>query len=137
VIDWGVTSPGAGAADFPVVVDIDPHRRILWVRFRGLMHPGNACAGIDRVLQHLPQLGAGFVLVSDLSELEHMEIDCFREVTRMMDACFAAGLTKVIRIVPDPRKDIGFQLLALVHYHGQIPIVVCASRAEAEQALGP
>lgn len=47
----------------------------------------------------------------------------------------AAGLGRVIRIIPDPDKDIGFNLLALVHYGGAIPTVTCKTPAEAETGL--
>lgn len=118
-----------------VVVEVDEVRRSLRALFCGVVSPSLVADAVIRVQAEVPKLGAGFVLVTDLSELESMDLECFRDVTRMMDVCFAAGLGKVIRIIPDPQKDIGFQMLALVHYRGKIPSMTCTTRAEAEAEL--
>lgn len=110
-------------------------RKVLRTIFRGVIKPIHVADAVGHVQTEVSKLGAGFVLVTDLSELDSMDLECFREVTRMMDVCFAAGLGKVIRIIPDPQKDIGFQMLALVHYRGKIPSMTCTMRADAEKEL--
>lgn len=122
-------------AESGVAVEADVVRNVLRTVFRGVIRPIHVAEAAERVQVEMSKLGAGFVLVTDLSELKSMELECFREVTRMMDLCFAAGLGKVIRIIPDPQKDIGFQMLALVHYRGKIPSMTCTMRAEAENEL--
>lgn len=118
-----------------VVVDADLNRKILRVRFCGAVRPPDTERYLAPVATLLPKLGRGFAQVTDLTELEQMDLDCVSHVTRMMDACVAAGLANVVRIVPDPQKDIGFNLLSLVHYRGRVHVVTCASRAEAEVEL--
>jgi hypothetical protein len=123
-----------GAA-LPCMVECDVGRKILRTRFRGIVRPEHVTLGVHHLQKQLPKLGSGFVLVTDLSDLESMEIDCVAGVARMMDICFAAGLARVIRIIPDPEKDIGFNLLALVHYRRRIPTLTCKTREEAEKEL--
>jgi hypothetical protein len=41
----------------------------------------------------------------------------------------------VVRVIPDPEKDIGFNILSLTHYRRGVKIVTCETLAEAERAL--
>jgi hypothetical protein len=64
-----------------------------------------------------------------------MELDCLPELTGAMDRFKALGVGTVIRIVPDPRKDIGFNILSVVHYRRGVRVVTCTSAAEAEKLM--
>jgi hypothetical protein len=44
-------------------------------------------------------------------------------------------VSKVIRIIPDPRKDIGLRILSLFHYDRGVRILTFHDRNEAEKAL--
>lgn len=119
----------------PVVITADIDQKILRIRFCGEVLPEHVKVEVDRLAQQIALLGAGFAMVTDLSELENMDLDCAPHLTRLMDLCRAAGLDRVVRIIPDPRKDIGFNVLSQFHYRGRIPIAVCQTKAEAEKAL--
>jgi hypothetical protein len=53
-----------------------------------------------------------------------------------MDACNRAGVQKVVRIIPEPEKDIGFGIMSLFHYRRGVQIVTCESADEAAAILG-
>jgi hypothetical protein len=40
-----------------------------------------------------------------------------------------------VRIITDPRQDIGLNIMSLFHYRRRIPIVTCQSMEEALKAL--
>ena len=52
-----------------------------------------------------------------------------------MDLCNRKWISKVVRFIPDPEKDIGFNILSLFHYRRGIPIVTCESLKEAASIL--
>jgi hypothetical protein len=56
-------------------------------------------------------------------------------VRRMMDMCNEKGVEMIVRVIPDPHKDIGFSILSLFHYHRQVRIVTCATLDEALKVL--
>jgi hypothetical protein len=89
----------------------------------------------QRVRSVLPQLRKGFTVLTDLSGLDSMELDCAPELTQMMDKFRAMGVGTVVRIVPDPSKDIGFNILSVVHYRRGVRVVTCQNAEEAERAL--
>jgi hypothetical protein len=41
----------------------------------------------------------------------------------------------VVRVIPDPRKDIGLNMLSLFHYRRGIRIVTCMTLEEATKTL--
>ena len=51
-----------------------------------------------------------------------------------MDEFKAKGIGAVVRIVPDPAKDIGFNILSVVHYRRGVRVVTCQTAEEAERA---
>ncbi len=83
----------------------------------------------------LPELQPGFQLLTDLSRLDRMDYACATEIRVIMDLCQKKGVSKVIRVIPDPHKDIGFRLMSFFHYGRDVPIVTCETLAEAEEKL--
>jgi anti-anti-sigma regulatory factor len=93
----------------------------------------------QRVEEEIPPLLAevrpGFRLLTDLSDLDSMDLTCVPYIKRMMDLCNQKGVELVVRVIPDLRKDIGLNILSLFHYRRRVRIVTCATLAEAMKAL--
>lgn len=119
----------------PFKIYADPARKLLRAEFRQIVKPSDMPSELEQLRTMLNSLGNGFTLVTDLTELDQMDIECVTYVTRLMDLCLSAGVSKVVRIIPDPSKDIGFGLLSLTHYRGKVPIATYESRAEAEKSM--
>jgi hypothetical protein len=118
-----------------ITLETDSARHILRLHYRGTVLPAHVKAQIGPVQEGLKKLSKGFVLVTDLTGLEAMDLDCVGYVTKIMDLCYAAGVGKVVRIIPDPSKDIGLNLLSHVHYRGRVPMATCETQAEAEKEI--
>jgi hypothetical protein len=92
-----------------------------------------------RVEETLPPLLAdvrpGFRLLTDLSSLESMDLACVPYIKRMMDLCNKKGVEMVVRVIPEPQKDIGLSILSLFHYRRRVRIVTCRTMEEALKAL--
>jgi hypothetical protein len=117
-------------------LEVDVARKILRMHYRGVVTAKELRAQRDAIRVSLAKLGPGFSLVTDLSDLQEMDIDTVDDITRFMDLCLAAGVKQIIRVIPDPDKDIGFHLLSMTHYRGRVPITTHETLAEAERALG-
>lgn len=92
------------------------------------------CAEIERLL---PEVRAGFTVLTDLSALDSMDLDCVPHLTKIMDLSRAKGVGTVVRVIPDPDKDIGFNILSIIHYRRGVRIVTCETLAEAEKIVKP
>lgn len=108
-------------------------RNLIVVRYRGRVSASDVRAVSEEVGSLLPQMRMGFTFLADLSELESMELDCLTGITGIMDACNSAGIGTVVRIVPDPRKDIGLNILSIIHYRRGVRVITCQDSAEAER----
>ena len=83
----------------------------------------------------IPKCGKGFKLLTDLSAVQEMGQDLRNSVKKTMDLFNAKGVTKIIRVIPDPEKDIGFNIMSLFHYSKDVSFVTVPSRQEAEARL--
>jgi hypothetical protein len=41
----------------------------------------------------------------------------------------------VVRVIPDPRRDIGLKIMSAFHYRGDVKIVTCETLAQADEIL--
>lgn len=114
---------------------MDAKRNLLHTRYTGNVIAADMEAGLRQVEAQLPQLRAGFSVLADLSGLAAMDLDCAPQIAKIMDLCKAHGVSLVVRVMPDPKKDIGLNILSLVHYRGAVKIVTCETLAEAKKHL--
>ena len=77
----------------------------------------------------------GFIVLTDLSGLESMEQDCLPIISEVMDLMNRLGVGRVVRVIPNIRKDIGLNILSLFHYRHGIPINTVATMEEAAGLL--
>ena len=83
-----------------------------------------------------PKLKRGFLLVVDLSSLERMDPSAGVFIEKAMDLLNASGVSKVIRIIPDETKDIGFDIMSAFHYSHNVIMHTFKSLQEAERYSG-
>jgi hypothetical protein len=115
---------------------VDKSKNLLKITYAQHVGPGDT----KRVEEELPPLLAdvrpGFRLLTDMSGLESMDLACVPYIRRMMDLCNKKGVELVVRVIPDPQKDIGLNILSLFHYRRRVRIVTCPTLEEAMKALG-
>jgi hypothetical protein len=83
----------------------------------------------------MDNLQPGFLLFVDLSSLESMEASCAPELGAVMELCSGKGVSTVVRVIPDRKKDIGFNLISRFHLQRQVKARTYASLAEAIKSL--
>ena len=76
-------------------------------------------------------------LLADLTALESMDVGCAPFIEKAMDLCNEKGASIVVRVIPDPHRDIGMQIMSIFHYGSDVQIVTCETLAEAIKMLGP
>ena len=91
-------------------------------------------ATVREIMNHVRP---GFLLLTDLSNLESMDASCAPELGAIMDLCGARGMSTVVRVIPDPYKDIGFDLISRFHLQPQVKVRTYDNLAEAIKSLLP
>jgi hypothetical protein len=66
-----------------------------------------------------------------------MEVACESSIGRILDLCQAHGVGRIVRAIPDPRKDIGLNILTRFHHKRGIRVTTCKSLEQAGKILVP
>ena len=117
-------------------VDVDKSKNLLKIIYAQHVGPEDTQRVEEAIPALAPELRPGFRLLTDLSGLESMDLACVPYIKRMMDLCNKKGVEMVVRVIPDPHKDIGLNILSLFHYRRRVRIVTCETLAEAMRVLG-
>jgi hypothetical protein len=110
-------------------------KRLLCLSYVGRVRLEELVLGLDDVKTLLAELPPGFRLLADMTWLESMDLDCTTEIGRAMELFDQHGLGLVVRVIPDPVKDIGFNILGIFHYPHHPQIVTCNTLTEAASVL--
>ena len=110
-------------------------KKLLEIRYGDVVRAEDAEKGLDQLQAALARLESGFRVLVDLTALESMDVKCAPSVEKAMDLCNEKGASTVVRIVPDPHRDIGLQIMSIFHYRGDVRIITCATLAEANAIL--
>ena len=113
----------------------DETKKLLSLSYSGHVDTNQTRECVALLEAMLPKLTEGFQLLSDLTALEAMDWDCVADVKRMMDLCNQKRVALVVRVIPDPHKDIGLNILSLFHYDRKVRLVTCETLDEALKAL--
>jgi len=115
--------------------EVDEPKSLLAIRYRGVVRSEETEKGLEQIRNGLAKLQSGFRLLADLSELQSMDVGCAPFIEKAMDMCNEKGASMVVRVIPDPHRDIGLQIMSIFHYGGGVQILTCQTLAEAEEIL--
>jgi hypothetical protein len=77
----------------------------------------------------------GFRILADMTDLEWMDYAGAPYISSIMDLCVTKQVKQVVRVIPDPRKDIGLNIMSHFHYGSKVRITICQELAEAMRVL--
>ena len=119
----------------PIMTAIEPTRNLVKIDFTGDIGVKEIDGYEKDVTVMLATVSRGFLLLTNLTKLNSMDISCAPAIRRTMDQFASHGVKRVVRIIPDRRKDIGFNIMSLFHYSRSVQIITCTTREEADRAL--
>lgn len=90
---------------------------------------------VQRLRELLTDVAPGFRVVADFRWLESMDSAAARYVAEIMDALAEKKVASVTRVITDPHKDIGLNILSQFHYGPEIGIATFDTLADALQSL--
>lgn len=117
------------------LVTSNPTKQLLVMRYCDRVTAKHLKASRNDLKALLAELKPGFNILADFSQLESMAADCVPEVGVGMELVDAAKPGLLVRVIPDPSKDIGLNILTAFHYKQRPRIVTCETLGEAARAL--
>ena len=116
-------------------VEADATKRFVVISVAGRVATEEARETAQRVRDLLKSIEPGFVALTDFRWLESMETGAAPFIGEIMDALAEKKVSAVVRVVPDPRKDIGLNILSQFHYGPETRLLTFETLADAVQSL--
>ena len=116
-------------------VESDRSKRLLVISAAGEVTKKEVETVALRVREMMKEVTPGFRVLTDFRWLDRMEPAATAHLAEIMDALAEKNVAVVVRVIPDPHKDIGLNILSQFHYGPQIKLATFESLAEAVSAL--
>jgi anti-anti-sigma regulatory factor len=116
-------------------VELDQSKRLLVISAVQRVTAAEAKLAARRVRELLQDVVPGFRVLADFRWLDSMDSASARYIAEIMDALAKKGLASVTRVIPDPHKDIGLNILSQFHYGPEIKIATVETLADAMQSI--
>jgi anti-anti-sigma regulatory factor len=116
-------------------VEADKSKRLVVISAVGQVTREEAKQAAQRTRDILKDFAPGFRVLTDFRWLQSMDTAAARHVAEIMDALTEKQVASVIRVMRDPHKDIGLNILSQFHYGPEIQITTFETLADALQSL--
>jgi hypothetical protein len=116
-------------------VEADRSKRLVVISVAQHVSTDEARQAAQQVRQILESVPPGFRMLSDFRWLDSMDPSAAPHIADIMDALSQKEVASIVRVVPDPHKDIGLNILSQFHYDSKIPIATFETLADALQSL--
>ena len=116
-------------------VELDQSKRLLVISATRRVTAEEVNAVAERVRELLQDVTPGFRVLVDFRWLESMDSGAAPHLAKIMETLTRKGVASVARVVTDPRKDIGLNILSQFHYGPEIQITTFETLADAVQTL--
>ena len=116
-------------------VEIDRSKRLLVISALQRVTAEQARLAAQETRELLRDVAPGFRVLADFRWLESMDSEVAPHIADIMDTLTEKRVASVTRVMPDPHKDIGLNILSQFHYGPEIQIATFESLADALQSL--
>ena len=116
-------------------VELDGSKRLLVISAAQRVTVEEAKMAAQRIRELLQDVAPGFRVLADFRWLQSMDAAAARHIAKIMDALAEKEVASVTRVMPDPHKDIGLNILSQFHYGPHVQIATFQTLADALQNI--
>src|SRR5436309_12244187 len=116
-------------------VELDRSKRLLVISAARKVTAEEANTAAQRIREVLQDVAPGFRVLADFRWLESMDSAAAPHIAEIMDALAEKNVASVMRVMPNPHKDIGLNILSQFHYGANVKIATFETLADALQNL--
>ena len=116
-------------------VELDRSKRLLVISAVQRVTVEEANVAAQRVRELVRDVDPGFRVLTDFRWLDSMDPGAARHIAEIMDVLAEKGVGSVTRVIADPHKDIGLNILSQFHYGPKIQIATFETLADALQSM--
>src|SRR5437773_4130718 len=116
-------------------LELDRSKRLVVISAAQRVTAEEANRAARRVRELLQDVAPGFHVLADFRWLESMDSAAAPHIAEIMDALAEKEVASVTRVMPDPHKDIGLNILSQFHYGPDVTITTFDTLADAVQSI--
>ena len=116
-------------------VELDRSKRLLVISAAQTVTAEEAKMAAQRIREMLQDVAPGFHVLADFRGLQSMDSAAAPHIAEIMDVLAEKNVASVTRVMPDPRKDIGLNILSQFHYGANVKIETFETLADALQNI--
>jgi hypothetical protein len=116
-------------------VELDRSKRLLVISAVRTVTAEEANLAAQQIRDLLRDVAPGLHLLADFRWLESMDSAAARHIAEIMDMLAEKQVASVTRVIPDPHKDIGLNILSQFHYGTDVTITTFETLADAVQSI--
>jgi hypothetical protein len=116
-------------------VELDQSQRLLVISAAQHVTADQARKTVEELRTLLKDIAPGFRVLADFRWLESMDAAAAHPIAEIMDLLAAKKVASVARVIADPHKDIGFNILSQFHYGPEIRVETFERLVDALGAL--
>jgi hypothetical protein len=116
-------------------VELDQSKRLLVISAAQKVTAEEANMVAQRIRELLQGVAPAFHVLADFRWLKSMDSAAGPYIAEIMDALAEKNVASVTRVMPDPRKDIGLNILSQFHYGANVKIATFETLADALQNI--
>ena len=116
-------------------VELDQSKRLLVISAAQKVTAEEAKMAAQRIRELLQDITPGFRVLADFRGQQSMDSAAAPHIAKIMDALAEKEVASVTRVMPDPHKDIGLNILSQFHYGPQVQIATFETLADALQNI--
>ena len=116
-------------------VELDRSKRLLVISAVRTVTAEEANLAAQQIRDLLRDVAPGLHLLADFRWLESMDSAAARHIAEIMDMLAEKQVASVTRVMPDPHKDIGLNILSQFHYGPDVTITTFETLADAVQSI--
>src|SRR6266581_1860034 len=116
-------------------VEADRSKRLLVISVAGRVTADEVKQAAQQVREIVKDTAPGFRALTDFRWLDSMDSSSAPHIAEIMDALAEKKVGSVVRVIPDPHKDIGLNILSQFHYGPEIRTITFETLADAVQSL--
>lgn len=116
-------------------IELDRSKRLLVISAVQRVTAEEAKLAARQIRDQLRDVAPGLQVLADFRWLNSMDPAAAPHIAKIMDALAEKEVASVTRVMPDPRKDIGLNILSQFHYGPNVSIATFETLADALQSI--
>ncbi|HEX5492879.1 MAG TPA: hypothetical protein VFX07_16580 [Candidatus Udaeobacter sp.] len=116
-------------------IELDRSKRLLVISAVQRVTAEEAKLAARQIRDQLRDVAPGLHVLADFRWLNSMDPAAAPHIAKIMDALAEKEAASVTRVMPDPRKDIGLNILSQFHYGPNVSIATFETLADAVQSI--